>query len=71
MTCQQQLRMLHLRQSDLSEILSGLDLADNGKLEYRQFFARTPPTEDEISSSRQERLIEKVRFGLYCSVQMP
>ena len=64
-TCRQQLRMLHLRQNDLSEIMAGLDLLDNGaadqprgsKLEYRQIFHQGPPAD-----VGHERLMSKVGF---------
>ena len=63
-TCHQQLRMLHLRQNDLSEIMAGLDLdADprGSKLEYRQIFHQGPPAD-----LGHERLMSKVRlFSLF------
>ena len=63
-TCRQQLRMLHLRQNDLSEIMAGLDLDANAdqsgrriKLEYRQMFHQGPPAD-----LGHERLMSKVRL---------
>ena len=63
-TCRQQLRMLHLRQNDLSEIMAGLDLDANAdqsgrriKLEYRQMFHQGPPAD-----LGHERLMSKVGF---------
>ena len=70
-TCRQQLRMLHLRQNDLAEIMAGLDLTGGGpeadqppregeaaggsRLEYRQIFHQGPPAD-----LGHERLMAKV-----------
>ena len=75
-TCHQQLRMLHLRQNDLSEILAGLDLQDGAaaaddpkgrgsKLEYGQIFHQGPPAD-----VGHERLMSKVGFIPYSSPQI-
>ena len=74
-TCRQQLRMLHLRQNDLAEIMAGLDLTGGGGGGE----ADQPPREGEAAGGSRleyrqifhqgppadlghERLMAKVRF---------
>lgn len=60
----QQLRMLHLRQNDLAEILDNLNIGgnssdNNGKLEYLQFFEAQG--RDSSDADEHSNIIEKVK----------
>ena len=64
LSCQQQLRMLQLRQDDLAEILAGMDLSSNecDKLEYRQFFELSGTDAEELEA---KDLIAKVSMDAF------